>query len=240
MSCKPRTVYDKILNLETVNMDFDVSDFYGDKVARTENTISKDPKDLGKEETLKLLDENFFGKDTLYNIYDDPDTVIGAKRYNEKRQVLSTFGYNYITVSWNKEDSLAVLNGIYFQKLDMMESKKGEFLAMQATNETTSENKNQINLTNYFNKKYGKAKHSFESNPEKEQILNWENAKELIILRIKVDTMQSVLSTSADGKQEIEKTPEYSIDYFKFNKTHLNSIRKIRDGDWSIAHKNEF
>jgi len=128
----------KFVDLAEVSNDFNVSGFYKNKIKKTNETLATEPKKVGKEKTLELLDNPFFVKDTLgyfktegrfptdLSLEPTDDWMVRNKKPTE------IFGYGYKTVAYNQErDTIAVLNTVSFPKMDMVEDRKGNLMYLK-------------------------------------------------------------------------------------------------------------
>lgn len=231
----------KILDLNKVDDGFNPGAFYKNKIAQTNKTIKTDPAKMDKKDLMKKLDENLFVKDTLC-FY--TSSAFGGKYIDSKSDYSNRnkphegiYGFNYRTISWNENDSLAVLNGVYFQRLDMLEQKDGRLITIKATNESKS-NSNYGKLVAHLKKKYGAATTLLQDKAKNLEILNWETATNKIQLRTQIDTVEDVLSTENGVKKEVKLETKYTIDYFRVNKTYLPDLEKIKTGEWYLTKDN--
>lgn len=217
---------EKVVNLATITTDFNVAKFYKPKLESTNETLAKDPKKIDKEEASKLLDNQFIAKDTLCYFKDEMerlpgDMYIASKSdwMSRKLKPVKTFGYAYKTVAWSEEnDTIAVLNHVYFPKVDMIESENGDLVLITASK---SDLKQPVidQLEKFLKSKY-KAGKSSESDFSREKISDWEDDK-FIYRLIK---MEKTYSVSSGGESRSEKKLE--IDYVIFNKKFLPIIKE--------------
>jgi len=232
-SCSPAV--DKIPDLDKVGSDFNAGKFFKDKIEQTNKTIATPPTSMTRAEALKKLDENFFAKDTLcYYTTDafDGQHIHSKSDYghrNKKHEGI--YGYTYSTISWSKKDSLAVLKGIYFQTLNMFETKDGKLVSVKATNESYS-NANYTKLVNHLNKKYGTAKQLSKNNEA--PILEWETNDAKIQLKTTKKTVEDILSIAVDGKKEVKQEKEYTIEYYRVTKKYLKDLQIVKIGRWYL------
>lgn len=229
----------KVLDLEDVGVNFSASAYYQKKLDNTNKIIATNPKATDKKKLRRLLDENMFVKDTLcfFSSEYSTDKYVDSKSdfVNRKKSNEGIFGYTYNTVSWSKNDSLAVLNGVYFQQLNMLENKSGELISVVAVNESRSK-LNYQKLVAYLKKKYGAPLILLNNKAKQLEVLNWETKQDKVQLSTKISTIEDVLSIALDGTKEIKKETEYTIDFFKINKKHINEISKLRTGNWIISN----
>ncbi|WP_213280121.1 hypothetical protein [Chryseobacterium indologenes] len=138
----------KIVDLAKISNDFDVSKFYSNKIKKTNEIISKDPKSLDKKEALNLLNNAFFVKDTLGYFKTDGrfPTELSLESTNDwmlrNKKPTEIFGYGYKTVAYDPEkDKIAVLNTVTFPKMDMVEDRKGKlmYLKVEKTSKTSAD-----------------------------------------------------------------------------------------------------
>ncbi|MCZ4244119.1 hypothetical protein [Pedobacter punctiformis] len=222
----------KIVDLEKINTDFDVSKFYKDKLKLTNDIISTDIKKLKKEEVKKLMDYPMFIKDTLC-YFKDVDNRLGGGIYIESKNDWmtkkltpeKTFGYNYRTVSWNPErDTLAVLNKVPFPQLNMTESEDGDLVLVKASK--SSKNIDTYNkLKDFLDKKYGKGK-SIESERSHEQITGWATEKFIFQLKKFESEQEDILSFDSEEDKAAAKETVFDIDYLIFNRKYQKEIKK--------------
>jgi len=128
----------KIVDLAKISNDFDVSEFYSNKIKKTNEIISKNPKSLDKKEPLNLLNNAFFVKDTLGYFKTDGrfPTELSLESTNDwmvrNKKPTEIFGYGYKTVAYDPEkDRIAVLNTVTFPKMDMVEDRKGKLMYLK-------------------------------------------------------------------------------------------------------------
>lgn len=226
---------EKILDLEKAGTDFNAGKFFKDKIEQTNKTIATPPSSMSKKEALKKLDENFFAKDTLcyYTSEAFDGRYIDSKSdYNNRnKKHEGVYGYTYKTISWNKNDSLAVLKGIYFQTLNMFETAKGELVSVRATNESYSDS-NHTKLISYLKKKYGTAKKLSKDNEA--EVLQWQANDMTIQLKTTIENVEEVLSIDMDGKKEVKKETEYTIEYYKYTNKYLKDLKTVKIGRWYL------
>lgn len=210
MSCSSQE--QKMIDLGNIKPGFDVSGFYREKVKRTNETIARDPRKLDKEEALKLLDNPFFIKDTLCYFKDVSDRLPGDFYIDSKNDWMSKelkpekiFGYKYLTVSWNETDTLAMLNGITFPKVDMIESKSGDFVWTRAY-KSVKDTLVYITLEKFLNAKYSKGKMDPDSGSDK--MSDWQNEDFIYVLK------------------EVIRNNEPEIEYTIFSKAYLPAIKE--------------
>lgn len=232
------TPVDKIPDLDKIGSDFNAGAFYKDKIEQTNKTIATPLNSMTREEALKKLDENLFTKDTL--CYFTSDVFNGQYIHsksdysNRNKKHEGIYGYTYNTISWNKNDKLAVLAGIYFQTLNMFETKKGELVSLKATNESYSD-RNHSKLVKHLNKKYGTAKKL--SKDSDEEVLEWDTKDAKIQLKTTKEAVEDVLSISEDGIREVKKDTEYTIEYYRVTKKYLKDLQTVRIGSWYLENE---
>lgn len=229
---------DKIPDLDKIGSDFNARAFYKDKIEQTNKTIATPPSSMTREEALKKLDDNLFAKDTLCYFTSqafDGQYIHSKSDYsNRNKKNEGIYGYTYNTISWNKNDKLAVLAGIFFQTLNMFETKKGELVSLKATNESYSDN-NHTKLVKHLNKKYGTAKKL--SKDSDEEVLEWDTKDAKIQLKTTKEAVEDVLSISEDGTREVKKDTEYTIEYYRVTKKYLKDIQTVRIGSWYLENE---
>ncbi|TDG36436.1 hypothetical protein EZJ43_07915 [Pedobacter changchengzhani] len=215
---------EKIVNLANITTNFNVAKFYNQKLKTTNETLAKDPKKIDKEEASKLLDNPFIVKDTLCYFKDGQSSdriYIDSKSgwTTKKLKPIKTFGYAYKTVAWSEEtDTIAVLNTVYFPKVDMIESEDGDFVMVKASK---SEMKQAVidTLERFLKSKYKVGKAS-KSDFSGEKISDYQN-EDFIYRLVK---MEKTYSVSAGEKSYFEKRLE--IDFVIFNKKYLPIIKE--------------
>lgn len=138
----------KFVDLSKISSDFDVSEFYKNRLKKTDEIISTKPESVSKEKALDLLDNAFFVKDTLGYFKTDGrfPTDLSLEPTNDwmvrNKNPTEIFGYGYNTVAYDEErDTIAVLNTISFPKMDMVEDRKGKlmYLKVGKTSKITSD-----------------------------------------------------------------------------------------------------
>lgn len=217
---------EKVVNLATITKDFNVARFYKSKLRLTTETLAKDPKKLDKEEALKLLNNPFIIKDTLCYFKDEfkripSDMYIDNKSdwMGSKLTPLKTFGYAYKTASWSEErDTLAVLNTIYFPKVDMIESENGDLVLVKAAKSDMKQPAID-KLESFLQSEYKIGKPA-NSDFRDEIVSDYQN-DDFIFRLIK---MEKTYSVSSGGESYFEKKLE--IEYVIFNKKYLSIIKE--------------
>lgn len=220
------TQEEKIVNLATITTDFNVAKFYKQKLETTNETLAKDPEKINKEESSKLLDNQFIVKDTLCYFKDEMERLPGDMYLDSKSDWMSrklkpvkTFGYNYKTVAWSGDnDTVAVLGNIYFSRIDMIESEDGDLVMVKASNSTID--KTGIAKLEAFLKSKYKSGKSGESDFSHEKISDWQN-EDFIYRLVK---MEKTYSVSSGEESHFKKKLE--IELVVFNKKYLPIIKE--------------
>ncbi|WP_026976843.1 hypothetical protein [Flavobacterium tegetincola] len=217
---------EKIVNLANITTDFNVAKFYKEKLETTNETLAKDPKKIDKEDASQLLDNPFIIKDTLCYFKDvmerlPGDMYIASKSdwMSRKLKPIKNFGYAYKTVAWSEEnDTIAVINQVYFPKVDMIESENGDLVLITASNSTIDE-AGIKKLETFLKSKYKVGKTS-ESDFSHEKVSDWQN-EDFIYRLVK---MEKTYSVSSGEESHFEKKLE--IEYVIFNKKYLPIIKE--------------
>lgn len=233
ISCSPPI--DKIPDLDKIGSDFNAGKFFKDKIEQTNKTIARPATSMTKKELSEALDKNLFVKDTLcyYTSEAFNGRYIHSKSdySNRNKKHEGIYGYTYTTISWDKNDSLAVLKGVYFQRLNMFETAKGDLVSLTATNESYSE-ANHGKLISHLNKKYGVAKKLSDNN--KKEILEWKANDMTIQLETTIENVEEVLSIDIYGKKEVKKETEYTLEYYQFTNKYLKDMHTAKIGSWYL------
>lgn len=148
----------KIVDLAKISNDFDASEFYLNRIKKTNEIISKDPKTMDKKEALHLLDDAFFVKDTLgyYKTDGRFPTDLSLEPTNDwmvrNKKPTEIFGYGYKTVAYDPEkDKIAILNTVAFPKMDMVEDRKGNLVYLEV-GKTSKSNADFNKIKDYISK----------------------------------------------------------------------------------------
>jgi hypothetical protein len=225
----------QIADLSKIDTRFDVSGFYGARIARTNEMLRTDPKSLSKEDALNLLTEQMFMVDTLCYYY---DKGMGGRYIHDKQHYSNrnkpdsgTFAYDYRTISWSPDGHMAVLNKVHFQRINMLKAAKDSSLAALFV-ENTSNDPGDCNKTVlYLNGRYGAAI-TVNGTFSDEHALQWDTGDFLIQLLKKEETVDDILSISVNGTKKTRPRKEVTTSLFFINKAFLPDMQLIRIGSW--------
>lgn len=230
------------LNLEKFDLNFIVDKFYAKEIEKEKKY--EEQKDVIIEEIYKkkhtekeidefdeklskLKDFKWIVIDTIYS---------GNKYYGD---IGKPIGIQYNMRSWSTNDSLAYFEKMYFEKIDMMKSFDGNFMALVATNESKDEN-NFKQLLNQIEKKNGKARVLENDFFGSYHIYFWELEDRLLAISSKYDDKHNTLKLGIEiGDDKVIKvdTTKHSTINTQFfilnNKFKQDSIlQKLNSGDW--------
>ena len=218
----------KFVDLGNLSNDFNVASFFEKKLKQTEERLATDPEKLDKKETLKLLDNPFFVKDTLgfFKTNGRFPTDLSLEATNDwmsrNKTPTEIFGYEYKTVAWNEDnDTLAILNSVAFPKTNMTEDKKGNlmFLGVSKTSKMP---------TDYKKIKEFIVKHCKKLALENDDpnVSYWENENFYYTLTKKDKKEEEILSYDLQGNKNSKWIDVTEIDLAIYTKSY---IRKMED-----------
>ncbi len=140
-------------------------------------------------------------------------------------------------MGWSSGDSLGYYHNMYFEKIDMMNSIHGEFMALVGTNE--SENRDNFdNLLSYLKQKGVESVVVENDSFGVYYNYSWNLDDKYISLTSKLNTKKSILKLSLEISEDnviIDTTKHHSIDtrLFIINNEYKDSlIEKLHSGDW--------
>lgn len=229
VSCSQPKLGDDKIDLENIELNFDVRAFY-------ENELTKEKKYQEKLEEGKI--DGFFGYFDELNDFHwiEVDTIYNEDLWGTKRNLI---GVQYNMRSWTPNDRVAYYNEMYFKKIDMMIDANGEFMALTASNESPNENAFK-NILNYLEKKNGKAKVIHDDFFGAYKVYLWELKDRVLAISSKYDDKKNMLKLDVEIDENtgvrIDTTKHSTINTNLFilnNKFKQDSIvRKMSSGSW--------
>lgn len=231
-SCSSPKLGEDILNFEKLDMNFGIEDFYSIEFEK-EKTFESQKEEIlnGKKEDdfgeklIKFWDFHMIKIDSVYNdnwSYSDPEKLIGIQ---------------YNMMGWSSGDSLGYYHNMYFEKIDMMNSIRGEFMALVGTNE--SENRDNFdNLLSYLKQKEGEPVVVENDFFGVYYNYSWDLDDRYISITSKLNNKKKTLKLSLEISEDnviIDTTKHPSIDtrLFIINNKYKDSIvGKLNSGDW--------
>ncbi|WP_108867134.1 hypothetical protein [Aquimarina aquimarini] len=232
LSCNSPKLGEDILNFEKLDISFGIEDFYSKEFEKSEIfELQKDEILSGKKEEefgdklMKFWDFHTIKIDSVYRetwSYSDPGRLIGIQ---------------YNMMGWSSGDSLAHYHNMYFEKIDMMNSANGEFMALVAKNE--SKNRDDFDsLLNYLKQKEGEptvVKNDFFGVYYN---YSWNLNDRYISITSKLNNKKNTLKIDFEINEDsivmdTIKKPSIDTRLFIINKKYKDSIiGKLHSGDW--------
>ncbi|MCS3869350.1 hypothetical protein J3D55_002266 [Chryseobacterium ginsenosidimutans] len=217
----------KTVDLAKISGDFNASEFYENKIKKTNEIISTDPKSMDKKEALNLLDNAFFVKDTLGYFKTDGrlPTDLSLEPTNDwmvrDKKPTEIFGYGYKTVAYDPEkDKIAILNTVTFPKMDMVEDRKGHLMYLEVGK--TSKNTADYNkITEYLSKNCKKVAVDDDSNAS-----YWEG-KVFYYYLFKEDHKEEEISFDSRGNKTSKSVDVTEIKLSMFEKSYIEKMEKL-------------
>ncbi len=219
----------KLVDLGKISNDFDVSAFYQNRVKKTQEIISTDPKSLDKESALKLLDNPFFVKDTLgyYETEGRFPTKLSLESTNDwmvrNKKPTEIFGFGYKTVAYNQEkDTIAILNTVPFPKVDMVEDSRGKLMYLRA--EKTSKNAADFNkIKDYISKNCKQVS----VDDDDQNVSYWEGEFFYYALSKKESKEEEIISYDAEGQKNARSVDVTEITLSMFEKSYISKMEDL-------------
>lgn len=219
----------QFVDLEKISDRFDVSAFFRDKLKKTQETISKDPKKLDKKAALDLLNQPFFEKDTLG--YYSSEGRFPTELYldsnhdwmTRNKKPTDLFGYEYRTVAWSEEkDTLAMLNKVSFPKINMTEDRNGNLAYLKV--EKASKNKEDFNRIQDYVKRNCKELHIDEDEPG---VTYWENNTSYYSLSKVERKEEEISSYDVKGNKDSKWVNITEISLIIYQKSYIKEMEKL-------------
>lgn len=223
--CQSPKLGENKLNLENLDLDINIEKFYSKEIEKAKIFQCQKDKNLNgkkeKEFSGKLLNFRDFHSISIDSIYKD-ETLLGIQ-------------YNMTT--WSSRDSLAYFNKMYFHKIEMMKSPKGDFMALVSSNESSG-TKNFEDLLQYLTNKNGNPKIMENNFFGSYFVYSWLEKDRLIAIITKLDNKENTLKLGIEiDKENMKfdtiKKPTNVTKLFIVNKQYIDSIKgKLHRGDW--------
>ncbi|MDQ0593583.1 hypothetical protein QFZ37_001952 [Chryseobacterium ginsenosidimutans] len=219
----------KYVDLEKISDNFDVSAFYKNRLKKTNDIISTNPKNLDKKTALKLLDNAFFIKDTLgyYKTEGRFPTELFLESTNEwmvrNKKPVEIFGFGYKTVAYDPDkDTLAILNTVSFPKIDMVEDKKGNLMYLEVGK--TAKNIAEFNkIKDYISKNCKKI-----TVDDNDQNVSYWEGKFFYYYLSKEDNKEEEISYDSQGNKKSKWKEVTEIRLAMFGKSYIKKMEDLR------------
>jgi hypothetical protein len=220
----------KFVDLATIQNNFDVAGFYQNKVKKTNEIISTNPKRLDKKKALKLLDNAFFVKDTLgyYKAEGRFPTELFLESTNDwmvrNKKPVEIFGFGYKTVAYDPEkDTLAILNTVSFPKMDMVEDNKGNLMYLEV--DKTSKNISEFSkIKDYISKNCKKIA----VDDSDQNVSYWDGKTFYYSIYKKDDKAEEILSYDSEGNKKSKSIDVTEIRLMMFEKSYIKKMEDLR------------
>lgn len=226
----------KIVDLAKISSNFDASKFYLNRIKKTNEIISRDPKSMGKKEASKLLANSFFVKDTLgyyktdgrlptdLSLESTTDWMVRNKKPTE------IFGYRYVTVSYDPDkDKIAILNGVAFPKMDMVEYRNGNLMYLEV-GKTSKDNADFNKIKDYISKNCKKVV----VDDDDPNATYWEGESFYYYL-FKKDNKEEEISFDTKGNKTSRSVEATDVKLLMFEKSFIKKMAKL--GVYSAGYK---
>jgi hypothetical protein len=232
---------DKI-NLEKFNLNFNVEKYYAKEMDKEQqytkrkeellqqvraNKGLKQDFDAMDKELSALNDFHWIEVDTLYN---DPGNYIKSKE--------NPIGRKFDMRGWSSKDQLANYQKMDFEKIDMLQDLKGNFIALVALNEYENE-ENFKQLLKYLEQKHGKASVKKEDFFGPYYIYYWELPDRVLAISSKFDDKKNTLKlgievTENEIKVDTTKPTTINTRIFILNNEFKQDtiLQNLNSGDW--------
>lgn len=224
----------KPLSLEDFKLNFNIENFYAPELAKAR--LYREQRDA----ILNGKDEKEFGDQLV-----DPwsfetiaiDSVFVDDIFAPSKQLV---GIQFNMKSHTIGDSLARYGDMYFEGLNMMRNKKGEFMALVASNQNGGPVPFQLLLA-YIEKKHGKAKVSNEDFFGGYKVYSWQLTDRLLAISVKNNDKSAELKLALDLDSMTGDTTKHpSIDTKLFivtNSSKESVIGNLNSGEWLYFDK---
>jgi len=234
MAFVPSQERNKPLNLENFKLDFNIENFYAPELAKAK--LYREQRDAilnGKDEKEfgdKLVDPWSFETIAIDSVFIDdilaPSSQLVGIQYNMKSHTMG--------------DRLASYGNVFFEGLNMMQNKKGEFMALVASNQNEGPAPFKQLLAG-IEKKHGKAKVTEEDFFGGYKVYSWQLADRLLAISVKNNDKNNELKLALDlDSITVDTTKHPSIDTKLFIVT--NSAKdavsgNLKSGEWLYFDK---
>lgn len=227
----------KTLNLESISINFNIDEFYGDEIKMHEKYERQ------KDEIINGKKEVEFGND-LIKFWDFRHIRVDTIRYrnNEIRNdPYRIIGITYDMTDWSDKYTIPVARyrNLNFETINMMKNPKGKFMALFARNEKDKIKKSDFKeLLNHLVKKYGVPSiskgNSYATN--KYKYYKWNNNKYLIHIGTTYNNKEHLKSIGINTSEfEFDSIKKDLIDVklFIVNKKMKDSIvGRLNSNGW--------
>lgn len=230
----PSQERNKPINLEGFNLGFNIENFYASELAKAKlyseqrDAIlnGKDEKEFGD----KLVDPWSFETIAIDSVFVDdifaPTNELVGIQYNMKSHTIG--------------DRVAHYGSIYFEGLNMMRNKKGEFMALVASNQNEGSGPFQQLLAE-IEKNHGKARVTEEDFFGGYKVYSWQLVDRLLAISVKNNDKSNELKLAIDlDNMTVDTTKHPSIDTKLFIVTNSAKdavIGNLNSGEWLYFDK---
>ena len=231
------------LDLENLSLGFKVDAFYADEIKKADHYHEKvnqlrekirtgvykaEEETLDDEKELDLLNDfKLIDVDTIY-----------TKPYGYSETTEPPVDVQYNMRSHNPEDRLAYYDKKRFEKINMMQSLDGDFMALVALNESESEDDFK-QLLAHIEQKHGKAKVKKDDFFGSYIVYSWELEDRLLVVSSKYDNKENTLKleigmTENVVKIDTTKHPTSNTRLFILNNAYKQDsvVKRLTSGDW--------
>lgn len=233
-SCRSQD--NKIVDLAKISNDFDASEFYLNKIKRTNEIISRDPKSMDKKEASNLLANAFFIKDTLgyYKTNGRFPTELSLEPTTDwmvrEKEPTEIFGYRYMTVAYDPDkDKIAILSTVAFPKMDMVEDSKGNLMYLEV-GKTSKDNADFNKIKDYITKNCKKV--AVEDNDPNASY--WEGESFYYYLS-KEDHKEKDMSVDNQGNATTKSVEVMNVKLTMFKKSYIRKMEEL--GIYSAGYR---
>ncbi|RYZ48998.1 MAG: hypothetical protein EOP49_17315 [Sphingobacteriales bacterium] len=216
----------RVVMLDNIPGNFDVAGFYKDRLQKTNKRLATDPKSVDRKDALRMLNDAFFAKDTLATFSSDgrfPDELYldaTSEWMSRKKQPVELLGYQYKTVAWDEDDTLAVLNAVAFPKLDMAEDKQGRLLYLEA--EKTSKNAgDSVRIFAWLQKHCRKL--SVDDSDARSSY--WQNTEYYFVFTLRPRQEEEIMSFDAQGNKQARQIAVTDMSLHLYSKTYVQAMK---------------
>lgn len=229
LSLSPEQDGNNPLNLEDFKLDFKVEHFYAPSLEKAK--LYKEQRDAilnGKNEKDfgdKLVDPWSFETISI-------DAVFVNDHFESSNQLVGT---QYNMKSWTEGSNIAQYGDMYFDAVNMMRSKEGNFMALVVTNQSDDETPFK-KLLSKLEMKYGTAKVTVDEFFGGYYVYSWQLSDRLLAICSKFNDKSNELKVAIDlNKMKVDTTNTPSLESKLFivnNKYRAALAGNLKSGAW--------
>ncbi len=229
------------LNLEKFDINFSVEKFYSNEIEKEKKYEEQKDVIIEKIQKNKYTEKEIEKFDEMLSELNDfkwikIDTIYSGEKYYDN--IGKPIGIQYNMRSWSPNDSLSYYDKMYFEKINMMKSLDGNFMALVATNESNDENSFK-QLLKQIELKNGKARVLEDDFFGSYYVYFWELEDRLLAISSKYDDKNNTLKLGIEidlDKIKVDTTKHSTTNTKLFilnNKFKQDSIlQKLNSDDW--------